>query len=433
MWSGRQKIDQPSIFLFSWTISRHFRQVISLWCGLGRRSSIGLAGELTDENVCFVIAGREFDAFGGGSGFEEGLDGFDGAAAAPVRIDRGFDGKLEGGAVFGVASVDGGSAGDEELYGFGPRSPCGHVEGGAVCGDVEVGIAGVARGDGDAEIEEVADAFGVGVSGELGEESSTLGDEFGDEVGFVCGERADGSGFVLGAGGDEAVDSGKVQGDVAAFEFVEDPTSAAVDGDVDGGGAFARAFEEGICSVIEKKLDDDEAVIAAERLVECGESPVGHVVWVGAVFECEFDASFVVPVGFAEENGVEACVVEPTAVEHNLEDGVVVGFDDVVRGLFVVGVGSAVEKKLGEARVLGEGGGSVDDRLEGGARGGVVDHLVPASVGAGSGIEEDAGGANEGFRTLLVEPEIAGEAEVSQSVPVSRAAGGDGVLGALSE
>ena len=130
---------------------------------------------MADENVCFVIAGREFDVFSGGSGFEQGLDGFGGAAAGPVGIDGGFDGKLESGTHFAVAGVDGGSAGDEEFYGFGPRAPGGYVKCGAVSCDIEVGIARVERGDGDAEVKEVADTFGVAVAGEFGEDGSCVG------------------------------------------------------------------------------------------------------------------------------------------------------------------------------------------------------------------------------------------------------------------
>jgi hypothetical protein len=65
------------------------------------------------------------------------------------------------------------------------------------------------------------------------------------------------------------------------------------------------------------------------------------------VFEGELHAVFVVPVGFAKEDGVETYFGEFAAREDDLEDGVVVGFGDVVGGLFVVGVGSAVEEELG--------------------------------------------------------------------------------------
>jgi len=167
--------------------------------------------------------------------------------------------------------------------------------------------------------------------------------------------------------------------------------------------------------------------------VECSESPVGHEVRVRAVVESEFDAVFVVPVGFSEEDGVEALLGEFAAGEDDFEDSVVVGFGDVVRGLFVVGVGSAVEEELGEAGVLRDAGGSVDDGLEGWTRRGMVDQLVPAGVGACSGVEESAGGVDEGFGARGVEAEIAGEAEVGEGVPVVRASGGGGVFRVLGE
>ena len=116
---------------------------------------------MAEDCVGFVVAGGECDVFGGGSGFEECADGVGGAAVFPVGVDGGFDGELEGGAAFGVENVDGGSAGDEEFYGFGPGSPGGYVEGGAVIGDVEVAVAEVEGVGWDAEVKEVADFFGA--------------------------------------------------------------------------------------------------------------------------------------------------------------------------------------------------------------------------------------------------------------------------------
>lgn len=63
--------------------------------------------------------------------------------------------------------------------------------------------------------------------------------------------------------------------------------------------------------------------------------------------------------------------------------------------------------------MLREAGGSVDDGLEGWAWIGVVDHLIPAGVGAGSRIEKSPSGVDERFGARGVETEIAGEAEVS--------------------
>lgn len=214
---------------------------------------------------------------------------------------------MEGGAALAVDGVDGSSAGDEEFDDFGPGSPGGYVEGGAVIGDVEVAVAEVEGVGWDAEVKEVADSFGVGVAGELGEKDSAVGDEFGNEVGFCGDESADGFGFVLRAGGDEWVWARKqVEEDVAVFEFIENVAAAAMNGDVDCGSVLACAFEEGVGTVVEQKFGNDETVVAAEGLVERGESPAGHEVWVGAVFEGELDAVFVVPVSFTEEDGVEA-------------------------------------------------------------------------------------------------------------------------------
>ena len=88
---------------------------------------------LTEKEICFVVASGEFDAGGGGSGFEESFDGVGSAAVFPVRVDRGFDGELNGGAALAVEGVDWGAAGYEELDGFGPRAPGGYGLIGAEC------------------------------------------------------------------------------------------------------------------------------------------------------------------------------------------------------------------------------------------------------------------------------------------------------------
>src|SRR5580700_10636940 len=92
-----------------------------------------------------VVAGGELDAFGGGSGGEEGGDGVGLAAALPVRVDAGFDGELEGGAAAFVLSIDQGvdtRAARDELADDGvPGAPCGVVESGGVFRRLEVGVA----------------------------------------------------------------------------------------------------------------------------------------------------------------------------------------------------------------------------------------------------------------------------------------------------
>jgi hypothetical protein len=69
-------------------------------------------------------------------------------------------------------------------------------------------------------------------------------------------------------------------------------------------------------------------------------------------------AFVVVPVAFAGGDCGEAGLVEAAGVEKDLEDGVVVGFGDVVRSFLVVGIGAVVEQELGEAGILSEAGGS---------------------------------------------------------------------------
>ena len=74
---------------------------------------------------------------------------------------------------------------------------------GAVSCDIEVGIARVERGDGDAEVKEVADTFGVAVAGEFGEDGSCVGVQV---VQDIDGAALDGGLIVPGAGGEEALE-----------------------------------------------------------------------------------------------------------------------------------------------------------------------------------------------------------------------------------
>ena len=135
------------------------------------------------------------------------------------------------------------------------------------------------------------------------------------------------------------------------FDFVEDVAATSASGDVDCG-LPSRSFERGVGSVVEHEANDFQAVVAEDGVLECGVLPVSGAIGVSSVGEEIADAFDVVPVGFAEEEGGEAVFVEFAAVEEDFEDGVVVGFGDVVRGLFVVGVGSAVEEEAGEPGVF---------------------------------------------------------------------------------
>ena len=225
----------------------------------------------------------------------------------------------------------------------------------------------------------------------------------------------------------------EVERDVAAFDFVEDIAATAVNGDVDCGVAFASAFERGVGSVVEHEANDFHVVVAEDGMLEWAVLPVSGAIGVSSVGEEIADAFDVVPVCFAEEERGEAVFVEFATGEKDFEDGVVVGFGDVVRGLFIVGVGSAVEEELGEAGVLRDTGCSVDGGLNDLAWIGLVDSFVPAGVGAGSGVEESAGCVDEGFGARGIEAEVAGETEVGEGVPVVRASGIGGFFWVLGE
>ena len=66
------------------------------------------------------------------------------------------------------------------------------------------------------------------------------------------------------------------------------------------------------------------------------------------------------PIAFSGGHSGEAGPVETAGVEKDFEDRVVVGFGDVVRSFFVVGVGAVVEQQLSEAGILCEARCSVD-------------------------------------------------------------------------
>jgi hypothetical protein len=174
-----------------------------------------------------------------------------------------------------------------------------------------------------------------------------------------------------------------------------------------------------IGAAVEKHLDHDEAVVATDGVLEGRVLPLCDEVWVGACLEGELKSLVVVPVGFAGEDYGEGALVEAGGAEEDPENGVAVGFGDVVRSLFVVGIGAVVEEKLGKARMAGDAGGAVD-RGFGDLSRRVVDGFVPAGVGAGTGFEQGAGSVDEG--AIWLEAQVPGEAEVREGIPLVRAA-----------
>lgn len=124
------------------------------------------AGEVID----FGVACRGDEFLGCGAGLDEGGDGIGGAAGGPAGVDAGFHGQEEWGAGFAVQVVDGGAAGDQETDGFVPATPGGDMKGRTFFCDVEVRVGLVADGGhGIAEVEEMADAVGIGVTRKTGE------------------------------------------------------------------------------------------------------------------------------------------------------------------------------------------------------------------------------------------------------------------------
>ncbi len=241
---------------------------------------------------------------------------------------------------------------------------------------------------------------------------------------ILSDECLDAGHISLRAGGDETIEIGggaiEFGSGAAALEGGEDVAASVIRGHLEGVAAVDGVAEVRVGAVVEEHFDHDEAVIAADGMLEGRMAPLGHVVGVGAAVEGEEEAFFVVPVGFAGGEPGEGTLVAAAGVDEDSDDGVVVGFRCVVAGLVVVGIGGVFEQEAGEAGMPGETGGAVEDGFE--EWGAVVDGFHPTGVGAGSGVEEGARGGNEGFGTGFVEAEIAGEGEAGEGVPVVRAA-----------
>src|SRR5437764_748067 len=105
----------------------------------------------------------------------------------------------------------------------------------------------------------------------------------------------------------------------------------------------------------------------------------------------------------------------------------------MVRSLFVVGIGAALEQQTRESGMLRDSRCTVDRGFE--HRPGIrmIDHFDPASIGAGTGIEQSASSADKRVGARAVEPEISREAQMSEWVPTVGSALGCGAGGIMGE
>src|SRR6516162_11463461 len=164
-------------------------------------------------------------------------------------------------------------------------------------------------------------------------------------------------------------------------------------------------------------------------MMQRGVSPLGHVIRIGPALEQKPQALLVVPVGFTQEQTGEAERVQLAAFQKDLHDRVVVGFRNMVRSFLVVGIGSALEQQAREAWMPRNTCRAIDRALPHRPRIGLIDHLVPARVRTGAGIEESSSGGYEPIRTPLVESEIARVAEARERVPAVHSTCGSGAIG----
>ena len=149
------------------------------------------------------------------------------------------------------------------------------------------------------------------------------------------------------------------------LQVAEDVAASVIRGHLEGVAAVVGVAEVRVGAVVEKHFDHDEAVVAADGVLERRVAPLGHVVRVGAAVEGEEEALLVVPVGFASGEPGEGALVAAAGADEDFDDGVVVGFRGVVAGLLIVGIGAVFEEEAGEAGVTGEAGGSVDGPIRG--------------------------------------------------------------------
>jgi hypothetical protein len=151
-----------------------------------------------------------------------------------------------------------------------------------------------------------------------------------------------------------------------------------------------------------------------------GIAPPRHAVGVGAVREEVADALEIVPVGLAQQQRREAVVVEPTALDEDLERRVIVGFGRVVRRLPVVRIGAAFEQQARQAGVMGNARRAVQRALPLRLR--LVIVLEPPGVRACAGVEQRGRRSYEALRSSAIEPEEARETEMRERIPVARTA-----------
>jgi len=130
------------------------------------------------------------------------------------------------------------------------------------------------------------------------------------------------------------------ESEAAQLQGGEDVAASVICGHLESVAAVDGVAEVRVCAVVEEHFDHDEAVIAADGMLEGCMAPLGHVVGVGAAVEGEEEAFFVVPVGFAGGKPGEGTLVAAAGVDEDFDDGVVVGFRGVVAGLLIVGIGA---------------------------------------------------------------------------------------------
>ena len=150
-----------------------------------------------------------------------------------------------------------------------------------------------------------------------------------------------------------------------------------------------------------------------------------------------FSSSRLIPSGscqsaFRSSERRHAVGVQPAALEQDSKHVVVARLRNVIRGFFVVRIGTALEEQARHTGVLRHARGSVDRALDDLSRR-RVDRLVPAGVRIRPSVEDYSRRPDEWVRPRAVETQVAGEAQVSQRIPAKWTALGRSERGVARE
>jgi len=105
-------------------------------------------------------------------------------------------------------------------------------------------------------------------------------------------------------------------------------------------------------------------IVAPNCLVKSGQSPVCDSIWIGAVFEQEFDPRVIVPVTFSEEHRGKAVPGGSSDAHEDLQCPIITTLRRVVCHLAVVWIGATLQQQLREFGMVRNSGSPVENAFE---------------------------------------------------------------------